>query len=89
MCERELQTVMDQFSQACRDFGLTISLKKTNILGQGTAVPPAITIDDFELHVVYHFTYHGSTITNNLSLNAEIDNTIGKAATILASLATH
>ena len=32
----ELQSLMDCFSQACRDFGLTISLKKTNVVGQDT-----------------------------------------------------
>ena len=29
----DLQSLMDCFSQACKDFGLTISLKKTNALG--------------------------------------------------------
>ena len=42
--QHELQTLMDHFSQACRDFGLTISLKKTNVLGQGTVTPSAITM---------------------------------------------
>ena len=32
----ELLSLMDCFSQACKDFGLTISLKKTNVLGQDT-----------------------------------------------------
>ena len=32
----ELQSLMDCISQACKDFGLTISLKKTNALGQDT-----------------------------------------------------
>ena len=30
--QEELQSLMDCFSQACKDFGLTISLKKTNVL---------------------------------------------------------
>ena len=34
--QQELQALMDRFSQACKDFGLTISLKKTNVLGQDT-----------------------------------------------------
>ena len=34
--QKELQSLMDCFSQACKDFGLTISLKKTNVLGQDT-----------------------------------------------------
>ena len=32
----ELLSLMDCFSQACKDFGLTISLNKTNVLGQDT-----------------------------------------------------
>ena len=31
-----LQSLMECFSQACKDFGLTTSLKKTNVLGQDT-----------------------------------------------------
>ena len=62
----DLQSLMDCFSQACKDFGLTISLKKTNVLGQDTEAPPVITIDDYELDAVCQFTYLGSTITDNL-----------------------
>ena len=77
---------MDCFSQACKDFGLIISLKKTNVLGQDTETPPVITIDDYELDAVCQFTYIGSTITDNLSLDAEINKRIGKAASTLARL---
>ena len=45
-----------------------------------------ITIDEYELDVVEQFTYLGSTITDNLSLDTEIDKRIGKAATTLARL---
>ena len=63
-----------------------ISLKKTNILGQDTLAPSVISIDDYELDVVRKFTYLGSTITDDLSLDAEIDKRIRKAATTLARL---
>ena len=46
---------------------------------------PAITIDDYELDVVEQFTYL-PTITDNLSLDTEIDKRIGQAATTLARL---
>ena len=68
--QEELQPLMDCFSQACKDFELTISLKKTNVLGQDTKAPPVIGIDDYELDAVCTFTYLGSTITDNLSLDA-------------------
>ena len=80
--QRKLQLFMDCFSQACKDFGLIISLEKTNILGQDIPAPPVITIDDYELEGVHQFTYLGSTIT----YNPEIDKRIGKAATTLAHL---
>ncbi len=51
-----------------------------NVLGQDTEAPPVITIDDYEVDAVCQFTYLSSTITDNLSLNAEIDKRIGKAA---------
>ena len=78
--QRELQLLMDHFSQACKDFRLIISLKKTNVLGQDIPAPLVITINDYELEVIHQFTYLGSTITDNLSLDPEIDKRIGKAS---------
>ena len=52
------------------------------ILGQSTEAPPVIIIDDYELDAVCQFTYLGS----NLSLDAEIDRRIGKAASTFARL---
>ena len=77
---------MDRFSQSCNDFGLTFSLKKTNILAQDTQFPPHITIDDQQLDVVHQFTYVGSTVTDNLSLDADLDKRICKATSTMARL---
>ena len=77
---------MDRFSSACSDFGLTISLRKTNVMGQGVENPPSITISNYELEVIHQFTYLGSTITDNLCLDPEIDRRIGRAATTFARL---
>jgi len=74
---------MERFSHACCDFGLTISLKKTNVLGQDVDAPPVITITNYQLEVVHEFTFLGSTITDNLSLDTELNKRIGKAATTL------
>ena len=84
--QRELQLLMDCFSQACKDFRLIISLEKTNILGQDIPAPPVITVNDYELEVIHQFTYLGSTITDNLSHDPEIDKRIRKAASTLACL---
>ena len=53
--QQELQSLMNHFSQDCKDFMLTISLKKTNIMGQDTPSPPAITINNYELDSVNQF----------------------------------
>ena len=55
-------------------------------MGQDTEDSPAIAIDDYELDVVHQFTYLGSTISDNLSLETEIDRRIGKGATTLSRL---
>ena len=84
--QQELQALMDHFSQTYKDFRPTISLTKSSVLGQDTMELPVITINDYELDVIEQFTYLGSTITDNLSLDNEIDKRIGKAATTLARL---
>ena len=86
--QQELRALIDRFSQACKDFRLTISLKKTNVQGLDTMELPAITIVYYELDVVEQFTYLCSTITDNISLDTEIDKTIGKAATTFARLSS-
>ena len=70
--EQQLQCLMDRFSQACKDFGPTISWKKTNMLGQNVDTQPVIIVNSYELDVVHQFTYLGSTISDNQSLNVEI-----------------
>ena len=84
--EESLRRLMNVFSQACKDFGLTISLKKTNVVGQDVPTPPTIVIENYQLEVVHQFTYLGSTISDNLSLDVEINKRIGKAATTLGRL---
>ena len=37
---QDLHTLLSQFSSACSDFGLTISLKKNKVLNLGTDIPP-------------------------------------------------
>lgn len=84
--EADLQQLITLFAEACTEFGLTISLKKTNIMAQDVSTIPTITIGDHILEVVDKFTYLGSTMSNNLSLDAELNVRIGKAATAMARL---
>ena len=78
---------MTRFSNACQDFGLTISLKKTQVMGQDTDSAPAISINDHALDVIHDFVYLGSAISDTLSLDAELNRRIGKAATTMTRLA--
>lgn len=47
------------------------------------ASPPSIFIENTKLEVVHSFDYLGSTVTDNLFLDAELDIRLGKAATTL------
>ena len=55
-------------------------------MAQG-ADPPDITISGNHLDVVDQFTFLGSTITSDLSLDTEISKRIGKASTTMHRLA--
>ena len=81
----DLQQLMTRFSNACQDFGLTISLKKTQVMRQDTDSPPAISINDHELDVIHDFVYMGSAISDTLSLDAEFNRRTGKAATTMTT----
>ena len=83
---KDLQQFMTRFSYACQNFGLTISLKKTQVMGQDVDSPPAISINDLELDVIHDFVYLGSAISDTLSLDAELNRRIRKAATIMTRL---
>ncbi|XP_029938455.1 NLR family CARD domain-containing protein 3-like [Salarias fasciatus] len=85
--EEALQRLINCFADACSEFGLTISLKKTKVMGQDVSSAPSINIGDHTLEVVDKFTYLGSIISSNLSHDAELDTRIGKASTVMARLA--
>jgi hypothetical protein len=83
--ETALQCLITLFEEACTEFGLTISLRKTNIMAHDISTTLTIAIRDHTLED--KFTYLGSTICNNLSLDAALNVRIGKAATAMACLA--
>ena len=78
--------LMNRFSKACQDFGLIISLKKTQVMAQDVDSPLNITILGHELDVVIDFVYLGPTISDTLSLDSELNKRIGRAATTISSL---
>ena len=63
-----------------------MSLDKTKILSQEVSRIPNIKIGDHLLEVVEEFTYLGSTIASNLSLDCELSRRIRKAATLMSRL---
>ena len=84
--EEALQRLIDRFAHACVEFGLTISIKKTEVMGQGTDSPPSIHIGSHKLNAVDRFQYLGSTISSNLSLEPEINSRIAKASAVMSKL---
>jgi len=76
--EEHLQNLMDCFYQACKDFRLTISLKKTD-MSQDAECLPTITINNYQLDVVKVFTHLSSTVTDNLSIDSKISRWIVRA----------
>ena len=60
-------------SDACRHFGLTISLAKTQVMGQDIKEIPSLFIHNYKLEVIHEFVHLESTITDNLSINSELN----------------
>ncbi|CAH1266638.1 Hypp3464 [Branchiostoma lanceolatum] len=85
-----LQRAVNRFADAAKAFGLTISLKKTEVLHQksphGTYQPPCISINGTQLNTVEHFTYLGSVISNDASVAKDLDNRLSKASSAFGRL---
>ena len=79
--------MIDRYANSCTDFGFTISLKKIKVLAQATT-SANIIINNYELEVVEQLNYLGSTITNKLSLERELDIRTGMVASAFYRLGT-
>ena len=55
--QEDLQQLLDHFSDACRHFGLTISLAKMQIIGQDITETPLLFIHNHKLEVFHEFVY--------------------------------
>ena len=67
---------------------LPSALKKTNAMVEEVNEAPSISIGDYTLELVEDLTFLGSNISSNLSLEAEINKRIGKAASAMSRLST-
>ena len=88
--EGALQRLADALSSATKAFGLTISIKKTEVLCQSAPTKstpaPTITIDGTKLNVVDEFCYLGSCLSSDGSLDKEIERRISKASSSFGRL---
>ena len=79
-----IQAIANAFAKSASRFGLTISLKKTEVIYQpkpgADYTCPTITIDNKPLNVTGKFTYLGSTISQNALVDDEISALIGKSS---------
>jgi len=82
--EIDMQRSVDMLSSACANFGLTISTKKTEVLHQPAPgkpyVEPNITINGQRLNTVNRFTYLGSTLSQNVTIDDEVNVRIARAS---------
>ena len=88
--EEALQHIVNCFSDAAKSIGLTISLKKTEVLYQSPPweaySPPHISINDTNLNAVEHFTYLGSIISNDATVTKDMNNWLSKASSSFGRL---
>jgi hypothetical protein len=85
-----MQLNMDQFSAACTNCGLTISIKKTEVMYHPTPgktyIAPTITVSDQTLNVVDRFTYLGSTLSQAVHIDNEINIRIARTSSAFGRL---
>ena len=85
-----LQFITDCFANAAQRFGLTISLKKTEVLLQpkpgATYASPSVKVNGSALKSGQMFTYLGSSLSQNPVLDDEIAMRLNKASVAFGSL---
>ena len=68
-----LQYLMNRFSHARSKFGLTVSIKETEIMAQDAPIPPSVSVNDSTLTVAENHRYLGALISSNAPRDAEIN----------------
>ena len=85
-----MQEGMDRVSQACDNYDLKISIKKTAVVYQPTLgnpySEPTIIVNGQRLQVVAKFTYLGSTLSRAVHIDDEVTARIAKASVTFGRL---
>ena len=86
----DMQDIMDRFANACKCFGLIISLDKTKVMLtpalHGEYVEPEIYVYATRSKVLKSFVDLGSSMANNGFLDVEIKERISKASVVFGNL---
>ena len=80
---REMQTIVDAFSDASKKFGQTINIKKTEFLHQPNLTRTReedIMVGGNKLNSVLEFNYLGSIISSNKCIDNEIQRKMSKVS---------
>ena len=87
--EEKTQKDVDQVSDSCDSYDLTISIKKTKVVYQPAPgkpyKEPTITMKGQRLQVVDKFTYLGSTLSRVVHIDEEVNARIAKTIAALAN----
>lgn len=87
-----LQELMNRFAIAASRFGLTVSIKKTEVMYQACTdsnlQPPTISVGNSTLATVDQFTYLGSVLSNSSRVDNDIAARLAKASTAFGKLQT-
>ena len=81
---------MDCFATAAKRFGLTISLKKTEVMLQprpgSSPTKPEVSVDSTVLNAVDKFCYLGGVLSANTEISDDVTRRIGAASAAFGRL---
>jgi hypothetical protein len=81
--EPDLQCMMTKFTNSAKNYGLQISITKTEVMYQSAPgnpyVEPIITIDNLRLSITKQFKYLGSVLSNYAQMDEDIKARISRA----------
>ena len=88
--QADMQESMDLFAKSCDNFGLTISIKKTEVLHQPAPeapyTEPDILVNGQRLSVADKFVYLGSTLARSANIDEEVAYRIARASAAFGRL---